>query len=111
MLKNQGEGIFTNVTISEDTLGNLGTYDVLMPGEKDIDTEAELSENAVFRFKVSATDPDGKAIMVSSSDVSVEVKEEKKGSSGLGTAIWIVVIVFVLMVAAGIALILSLIHI
>lgn len=105
VLKNQGEGIFTEVTVSEETLGNLGTYDVLMPGEKDINTEAELSENAVFRFKVSAVDPDGKAITVSSNDVPVEIKEEKKASSGLGTAIWIVVIVFVLMVAAGIALI------
>ena len=105
VLKNNGEGIFTNVIVAEETMGSLGTYDVLMPGEKDIDTEAEISANAVFRFKVTAIDPDGKAVTVSSSDVPVEVVEEKKPTSGLGTAVWIVIIVFVLMVGAGIALI------
>lgn len=105
VVKNNGEGIFTNVIVAEETMGSLGTYDVLMPGEKDIDTEAEISANAVFKFKVTAIDPDGKAVTVSSSDVPVEVVEEKKPTSGLGTAVWIVIIVFVLMVGAGIALI------
>lgn len=105
VLMNNGENVFTDVTVSEETMGELGTYDVLMPGEKDIDTEAEIAENAVFKFKVTATDPEGNAVSVSSSDVPVVVKEEKSSTSGLGTAIWIVVIVFVLMVGAGVALV------
>ena len=105
VLMNNGENVFTDATVSEETMGELGTYDVLMPGEKDIDTEAEIAENAVFKFKVTATDPEGNAVSVSSSDVPVVVKEEKSSTSGLGTAIWIVVIVFVLMVGAGVALV------
>ena len=105
VLMNNGENVFTDVTVSEETMGELGTYDVLMPGEKDIDTEAEIAENAVFKFKVTATDPEGNPVSVSSSDVPVVVKEEKSSTSGLGTAIWIVVIVFVLMVGAGVALV------
>lgn len=107
-IKNESESIFTNVKLTEDTIGELalGTIDMLYPGESSYDysyqLEKELEQNTTYYFKMTAVDPDGYTVVVSANAIEVEVNGKK--SNGLGALLWIIIIIVLLLIGGGITL-------
>ena len=102
-LKNTGDITFTGVTISEENIGVLDTnIDTFGPGEKEYKAVAEIKEDGTYTFEAQMMDPDGNVVLVTSNPV--EVKEEEKAGSGLTTLLWVIGIIVVLMIAAGVTL-------
>jgi len=109
-LANKSEGDFTNVVITEGTLGNIDTQSKLAAGDtREITLEQEVAQNVTYVFKATATDPEGNALSTTSEEILVDVgseeEEENKGSSGgIGTLVWIIVAIVVLIIGVGVAL-------
>lgn len=104
VLNNTSQTQFSNVVISESSIGNIDTIATMMPGETTVTREVTVSATQEFNFIVSATDVNGQTISLSAAPVSVQV--DNSGSSGsLMTLILIIVIVVVLIVVVVIILI------
>ena len=63
-LTNNGTEVFTNVVISEPTLGNIDSLATMAGGTREIAIEQEVKEDTQFAFKVTATDPAGNPLTV-----------------------------------------------
>lgn len=107
-IKNDSDSIFTDVKLTEDTIGELGlnTISMLYPGESSYDynyqLEKELEQDTTYYFKMTAVDPDGYTVVVSANAIEVEVNGKK--SNGLGALIWIIIIIVLLLIGGGITL-------
>ena len=101
-LTNNGTEVFTNVVISEPTLGNIDSLATMAGGTREIAIEQEVKEDTQFAFKVTATDPAGNPLTIEATPIDVVVSGE--AGSGLGTLMWIVIVVIVLIIATGVTL-------
>lgn len=111
-INNQSESTFTDVRLTEDTLGDLGlgTIDMLYPGEKTFEYElnTELQEDTTYYFKAIAVDPDGYTFVISGNAIEVEIGDKKGG--GLGVLVWIIIIILILLIGGGIVLLVLMIR-
>lgn len=105
-LANLAELPFTNVVVYESSLGNIETYSSFPSGEKTLTREQEITTAGTYVFQVSAIDPDGNTIQVKSPSVNVSLTADQQvqPNSGLGTLLWIVGVVVVLIIGVGITL-------
>ena len=105
-LKNETDATFTDVALTEDSIGDLGlgTIAALYPGETSYTYElkAELDGHKTYYFKMTGVDPDGYTVMVSANAIEVEVNPKK--SNGLGALLWIVIIIVLLLIGGGVTL-------
>ena len=83
ILTNNGTEVFTNVVISEPTLGNIDSLATMAGGTREIAIEQEVKEDTQFAFKVTATDPAGNPLTIDAAPIDVVVSED--AGSGLGT--------------------------
>ncbi len=103
-LSNTGEHIFTDVSVNENTIGVINEEEIaaLYPGDKTFTIEQEVLENTTFYFYVNATDPDENIIKVSANPIEITV--DPNTSNGIGTLLWIIAIIMILIIGAGVTL-------
>lgn len=121
---NSGSYPLSEVTITEDKIGEIGKLDSLEAGEKYFEKEATVSETGKYTFKVTAKDADGNVYnaealplevklnaaaassnpLESATDVPSEQTGSQKGDT-LGTIIIIMVVIALLIIAVVVALV------
>lgn len=107
VIHNNADYNFTNVKISERTLGELQVIDQLPPGEATYTTTIELPATVEALVTVTATAQDGSTVTVTSEPITIRVGEdaadgEKKPISPI---LIIIIVVAVLIVAVVVVLI------
>ena len=103
-LNNTSQTQFSNVVISESSIGNIDTIAAMGPGETKVTKEVTVSATQEFNFMVSATDVDGQTLTLSAAPVSVVV-DNSAGTGSLTTLVIIIIIVIVLIIVVAIILI------
>lgn len=103
-LNNTSQTQFSNVVISESSIGNIDTIAAMGPGETKVTKEVTVSATQEFNFMVSATDVDGQTLTLSAAPVSVAV-DNSAGTGSLTTLVIIIIIVIVLIIVVAIILI------
>ncbi|MBQ9942505.1 MAG: hypothetical protein IJP03_05815 [Christensenellaceae bacterium] len=105
-LINSGEEVFTNVVISEATLGNIDSLASMAPGTREVARSIAVTEEATYTFKVTATDPAGNPVSISSQPIRLAPPADEEGGAGdkLGVLLWVVIVIVVLIIATGITL-------
>ena len=110
-LTNNGEETFTNLVVTENIYGNIGTISSLPGGEsKSVSKTLDITESGSLVFMVSAVDPNGEKIVVKAEPYTVNLEggenlSDKKGGGTTDTLLIIIIIVVVLIIATGIVLI------
>ena len=103
-LNNTSQTQFSNVVISESSIGNIDTIAAMGPGETKVTKEVTVSATQEFNFMVSATDADAQTLTLSAAPVSVVV-DNSAGTGSLTTLVIIIIIVIVLIIVVAIILI------
>ncbi len=103
-LNNTSQTQFSNVVISESSIGNIDTIAAMGPGETKVTKEVTVSATQEFNFMVSATDADAQTLTLSAAPVSVLV-DNSAGTGSLTTLVIIIIIVIVLIIVVAIILI------
>lgn len=103
-LNNTSQTQFSNVVISESSIGNIDTIAAMGPGETKVTKEVTVSATQEFNFMVSATDADAQTLTLSAAPVSVVV-DNSAGTGSLTTLVIIIRIVIVLIIVVAIILI------
>lgn len=81
VVTNNGPTALSNIEISELALGSIGKMDRLEPGDKLFQKSVDISKTGSYTFKVTANDPDGNVIEMSSTAIDITVGSTPAPSS------------------------------
>ena len=102
-LENKSSQPFTNIVISEETLGEIESYTSFPNGKKVLSYNVkDISDSMSFIFSVTATAPDGSAVSFAVPSIEITVEN---GSGGISWLTIVLIIVIVLIVATAAVLI------
>ncbi len=105
-ITNNSDVLLSNVTVSEETLGEIGSVSSMGKDSKTFDKTAEVSETTAYTFKVTATQEDGTEVTAVTDPLTVTVE----GSSGPGLGFLGILLIIIVVAIAGVAIALFLMN-
>ncbi len=104
-IENNADISFTNLKITEKTLGEINTFPTIKANDKiefDVQTVEDIEDETQFEFMLTAEDPDGNEVEINAEPVVVTLAKNSGGS--LGTVIIIVIVIIVLIIGVGVTI-------
>ena len=101
-ITNNSDVLLSDVKVSEDTLGEIGSVSSMGKDSKIFDKTAEVDQTTEYVFKVTATQEDGTPVTAVTDPLTITV--EGSGGPGLGFLGVLLIIIVIAIVAVGVTL-------
>ncbi len=107
-IANTADVDFSNITVTEKTLGEINSFTTLKAGEtnrSDFNTVEDIDKTTTFEFVLTAEDPDGNVVTVNSDPIEITVKGS---GGGLSALLIVIIIIILLIIGVGVTLLIVL---
>ncbi len=101
-ITNNSDVLLSDLTVSEDTLGEIGSVSSMGKDSKIFDKTAEVDQTTEYTFKVTATQEDGTPVTAVTDPLTITV--EGSSGPGLGFLGVLLIIIVIAIVAVGVTL-------